>query len=62
MREKRRGGASKESPRTKSVERSQALGEAFLLGKCGLVQAMVVEAIHRRVQINTLAQSAMQNE
>lgn len=33
---------------TESVERSQALGEALLLAKRGLVQAMIVEAIHRR--------------
>jgi hypothetical protein len=33
--------------RTESIERSQAFGEASLLGECGLIQAMVVEAIHR---------------
>lgn len=32
---------------TKSVKRLQACGEAFLFGKRGLIQAMVVEAIHR---------------
>lgn len=55
---KKNNGEHRGGPRTKSVKRSQAFGETFLLGKRGLIQAMGVEAIHRRMlQQYALAQS-----